>query len=115
MTTPDAQTQTPAATEYSSSNIKDQVIEGPDLNSSRTPLDKKNYRQIIIKKNGLKVVLISDTLAMIHQEKFEFLHAPYSLEVLALCNDSHESLLPRYRLMCRKVFLDAAFYKFDLI
>ena len=72
MTTPDAQTQTPAATEYSSSNIKDQVIEGPDLNCSRTPLDKKNYRQIIIKKNGLKVVLISDTLAMIHQEKFEY-------------------------------------------
>jgi len=80
MTTPDpdAQTQTPAATEYSSSssssssNIKDQVIEGPDLNCSRTPLDKKSYRQIIIKKNGLKVVLISDTLAMIHQEKFEY-------------------------------------------
>ena len=44
------------------------VIIGPDLNSSRTPLDKKNYRQIIIKKNGLRVILISDTLAMSQQE-----------------------------------------------
>lgn len=53
-------------------NIKDLVLEGPDLNASRTPLDKKQYRQIIIKKNGLRVVLISDTEAMIHQEHFEY-------------------------------------------
>lgn len=53
-------------------NIKDLVLEGPDLNISRTPLDKKQYRQIIIKKNGLRVVLISDTEAMIHQEHFEY-------------------------------------------
>ncbi len=50
----------------------DDVIVGPDLNSSRTPLDKKLYRQIIIKKNGLRVVLISDTVAMIHQDNFEY-------------------------------------------
>ena len=36
---------------------------GPDLNASRTPLDKKVYRQILL-PNGLRAVLISDTLAM---------------------------------------------------
>ena len=69
MTPLNAQTQADGS---SSTNIKDQVIVGPDLNSSRTPLDKKCYRQIIIKQNGLKVVLISDTLAMIHQEHFDY-------------------------------------------
>ena len=50
----------------------DEVIVGPDLNASRTPLDKKLYRQIILKKNGLRVVLISDTVAMAHQDNFEY-------------------------------------------
>ena len=40
------------------------VLEGPDLNCSRVPLDKKLYRQIILAKNGLRAVLISDTVAM---------------------------------------------------
>jgi len=40
------------------------VLEGPDLNGSRSPYDKKLYRQIILSKNGLRVVLISDTVAM---------------------------------------------------
>ncbi len=55
-----------------SSHHNDDVIVGPDLNPSRTALDKKLYRQIIIKKNGLRVVLISDTVAMLHQDHFEY-------------------------------------------
>lgn len=55
----------------SAERIQDAVLLGPDLNRSRTPLDKKHYRQIIIKQNGLKVVLVSDTMAMIHQEHYE--------------------------------------------
>lgn len=39
------------------------VVEGPDLNKSKSPLDKKEYRQILL-PNGLRVVLISDTTAM---------------------------------------------------
>jgi len=39
------------------------VIEGPDLNASKSPLDKKDYRQILL-PNGLRVVLISDSMAM---------------------------------------------------
>ena len=31
-------------------------------------MDKKEYRQIIINKNGLRVILASDTLAMVHQQ-----------------------------------------------
>jgi nardilysin len=36
---------------------------GPDLDVSRTPLDKKHYRQILL-PNGLRAVLVSDTMAM---------------------------------------------------
>ena len=39
------------------------VLEGPDLNPSRSPFDKKVYKQILL-PNGLRVVLISDTVAM---------------------------------------------------
>lgn len=39
------------------------VTVGPDLNGSKGPLDKKLYRQIIL-PNGLRCVLIEDTLAM---------------------------------------------------
>ena len=39
------------------------VVVGPDLNESRPPLDKKLYRQILL-PNGLRAVLISDTLAL---------------------------------------------------
>lgn len=49
-----------------------QVIEGPDLNSSRSTLDEKQYRQIILGQNGLRVILISDTHAMIHQNRYEY-------------------------------------------
>lgn len=38
-------------------------MEGPDLNCSRSPFDKKSYRQILL-PNGLRVVLVSDTVAM---------------------------------------------------
>jgi nardilysin len=40
-----------------------EVVEGPDLSESKSPFDKKEYRQIIL-PNGLRVVLISDTMAM---------------------------------------------------
>ena len=39
------------------------ITEGPDLNPSKSSSDKKEYRQILL-PNGLRVVLISDTLAM---------------------------------------------------
>jgi nardilysin len=39
------------------------VTEGPDLNPSKSPFDKKEYRQILL-PNGLRVVLISDSVAM---------------------------------------------------
>lgn len=39
------------------------AIEGPDLNPSKSPVDKKEYRQILL-PNGLRIVLISDTVAM---------------------------------------------------
>jgi nardilysin len=44
-------------------DIVDAVVEGPDLNPSRSPFDKKVYRQVLL-PNGLRCVLISDTLAM---------------------------------------------------
>lgn len=59
-----------------------QVILGPDLNASKTPLDKKLYRQILL-PNGLKAVLISDTVAM-HQSP-PMLYDDYDDE-----EDSHE-------------------------
>jgi nardilysin len=42
---------------------KDDVIVGPDIDCSKSPLDKKLYRQILL-PNGLRVVLIQDTNAM---------------------------------------------------
>jgi nardilysin len=39
------------------------ILEGPDLNASRSPFDKKLYRQILL-PNGLRVVLVSDTVAL---------------------------------------------------
>jgi nardilysin len=39
------------------------ILEGPDLNASRSPLDRKEYRQIML-PNGLRVVLVSDVVAM---------------------------------------------------
>ena len=42
---------------------KVEVIEGPDLNPSRSPFDKKIYRQILL-PNGLRALLVSDTIAM---------------------------------------------------
>jgi len=39
------------------------VVEGPDLNPSRSPFDKKQYRQILL-PNGLRAVLVCDVVAM---------------------------------------------------
>ena len=41
----------------------DEVLEGPDLNGSKSPHDKKLYKQILL-PNGLRCVLVSDTVAM---------------------------------------------------
>ena len=46
-------------------NNNNNVCVGPDLNPSRTPLDHKLYRQVLL-PNGLRCVLIQDTIAM-HQ------------------------------------------------
>jgi len=42
----------------------DLVLIGPDLNTSKSASDKKLYRQFILKQNGLRVILISDVLAL---------------------------------------------------
>jgi nardilysin len=42
---------------------KNNVIVGPDLNDTKSPFDKKLYRQILL-PNGLRAVLVSDTVAM---------------------------------------------------
>jgi nardilysin len=52
-----------------SSINNDGIILGPDLNATKSPLDKKQYRHITL-PNGLKCVLICDTLAM-RQRKLE--------------------------------------------
>jgi nardilysin len=57
MSTPDATDNV----EPSTPSIDIQV--GPDLNASRSPFDKKEYRQIML-PNGLRVVLICDVVAM---------------------------------------------------
>ena len=56
---------TPPTTNTTTMNTTTETsaIDGPDLNSSRSPYDKKLYRQILL-PNGLRCVLISDTLAM---------------------------------------------------
>ena len=53
-------------------DLTEDVVVGPDLNESRPPLDKKLYRQILL-PNGLRAVLISDTIA-IHQAPFRAYH-----------------------------------------
>ena len=50
-------------------NNGDEVIVGPDLNHTKSPMDKKQYRLITL-PNGLKCVLICDTVAM-RQRKLE--------------------------------------------
>lgn len=57
-------TNEPQNTENGKSNSNSVQI-GPDLNSSKTPLDHKLYRQILL-PNGLWCILIQDTVAM-HQ------------------------------------------------
>ncbi|MGK3741257.1 MAG: nardilysin [Bacillariaceae sp.] len=39
------------------------ILIGPDLNPTRSPFDKKNYRQILL-PNGLRALLVSDVVAM---------------------------------------------------
>ena len=66
----DGSTTATRTSSSSSSSIKTHNVQiGPDLNISRTPFDKKEYRQILL-ENGLRVVLISDVVAMtqIHNE-----------------------------------------------
>ena len=52
-----------ATTTPSSPHNKNDVIVGPDLNDSKSPFDKKLYRQILL-PNGLRAVLVCDTVAM---------------------------------------------------
>ena len=66
------------------------VLYGPDVNHTRSPLDKKLYRQIILKKNGLRAVLISDTLAM-GQDRFYDDFSDSSSEEGSQKSDRHES------------------------
>jgi len=49
-----------------------EVSRGPDINDSRSPLDPKLYRQIIL-PNGIRCVLIQDTLAMNQVDRFDCL------------------------------------------
>ena len=56
---------------YPNKSDDDPVIIGPDLNSSRSATDKKLYRQIML-ANGLRCVLISDTIALRQQENSLF-------------------------------------------
>lgn len=56
--------------EAMSVDVDDFVLIGPDLNQHRAKKDPKGYRQFIIKKNGLRVVVIEDTVAMV-QERHE--------------------------------------------
>ena len=57
------------AADGSCDDDNENVILGPDLNSTRSKMDKKLYRHITL-SNGLKCVLISDTVAM-KQRKLE--------------------------------------------
>ena len=52
-------------------NTDEEVLVGPDLNDSKPLLDKKKYRQIILKKNGLRVLLISDVSALGNMDSFD--------------------------------------------
>lgn len=51
------------------SNNTDDILIGPDLNATKPKLDKKQYRHITL-PNGLKCVLICDTVAL-RQRKLE--------------------------------------------
>ena len=66
------------------------VLYGPDINHTRSPLDKKLYRQIILKKNGLRAVLISDTLAM-GQDRFYDDYSDSESEEKSHQSDGHDS------------------------
>ena len=52
------------------------VVEGPDLNASKPPLDKKVYRQIML-PNGLRCVLISDVVAMLQDVPYKLFDEGY--------------------------------------
>ena len=47
----------------------DIVKMGPDLNASRAPLDTKLYRYVTL-PNGLRAVLIQDTVALQHHGRW---------------------------------------------
>ena len=64
------------------SSQEDTTTVGPDLNESRSPLDHKLYRQILL-PNGLWCVLVQDTVAM-HQQQHE---GPLPLDTEALDDD----------------------------
>ena len=46
------------------------LLVGPDLNESRNPFDKKEYRHILL-PNGLRALLLSDTVAMAQEKDSE--------------------------------------------
>lgn len=48
--------------------LQNEVQEGPDLNVSRNPFDKKEYRNVLL-PNGLRALLVSDTVAMAENSK----------------------------------------------
>lgn len=50
--------------------MEEDVVVGPDLDSSRSPLDKKQYRHITL-PNGLQAVLIQDNIAMQQDDGWE--------------------------------------------
>ena len=56
--------------EIMSVEVDDCVLIGPDLNQHRALKDPKVYRQFIIKNNGLRCIVIEDTVAMV-QERHE--------------------------------------------
>jgi nardilysin len=72
------------------SNSNDGIILGPDLNPTRSLMDKKLYRHITL-PNGLKCVLMCDTVAM-RQRKMEGHYDSDSDESVedARMDDSHD-------------------------
>jgi len=64
---PNNEAEIDAASEEAMSVDVDDCVIGPDLNTHRALKDPKIYRQFIIKKNGLRCIVISDTIAMVEE------------------------------------------------
>ena len=63
----EAEVEAPVNEEAMSVDVDDCVLVGPDLNAYRALTDTKTYRHFIIKKNGLRCIVISDTIAMVEE------------------------------------------------